>query len=46
MLEAARTALRNATRPVTFSGAGLSAESGVPTFREAQTGLWARYDPM
>ena len=46
MLEAARSALRNATRPVTFSGAGLSAESGVPTFREAQTGLWARYDPM
>lgn len=27
------------------SGAGISAESGVPTFREAQTGLWARYDP-
>ena len=26
-------------------GAGLSAASGVPTFREAQTGLWARYDP-
>jgi NAD-dependent deacetylase len=22
-----------------------SAESGVPTFREAQTGLWARYNP-
>ena len=22
-----------------------SAESGVPTFREAQTGLWAQYDP-
>jgi NAD-dependent deacetylase len=24
----------------------VSAESGVPTFRDAQTGLWARYDPM
>jgi len=23
-----------------------SVESGVPTFREAQTGLWAKYDPM
>ena len=28
-----------------FSGAGMSAESGVPTFRDAQTGLWERYDP-
>src|SRR5690606_27604809 len=26
--------------------AGISAESGIPTFREAQTGLWARYDPQ
>ncbi|GAB04884.1 NAD-dependent protein deacylase [Gordonia amarae] len=28
-----------------FSGAGMSAESGVPTFRDAQTGLWERFDP-
>lgn len=46
MLEDAVEALRQSVRPVTFSGAGLSAESGIPTFREAQTGLWARYDPM
>jgi NAD-dependent deacetylase len=26
-----------------LTGAGVSAESGVPTFRDAQTGLWARY---
>lgn len=26
-----------------LTGAGISAESGVPTFRDAQTGLWARY---
>lgn len=26
-----------------LNGAGISAESGVPTFRDAQTGLWARY---
>lgn len=32
-------------RVVVLTGAGISAESGVPTFREAQTGLWARYDP-
>lgn len=37
---------RAAERVVVFTGAGISAESGLPTFREAQTGLWARYDPM
>lgn len=29
-----------------LSGAGVSKESGMPTFREAQTGLWAKYDPQ
>jgi len=29
-----------------LTGAGVSAESGIPTFRDAQTGLWARYDPV
>ena len=29
-----------------FSGAGISAESGIPTFRDAQTGLWAKYSPQ
>ncbi len=28
-----------------LTGAGISAESGVPTFRDAQTGLWAKYRP-
>jgi NAD-dependent deacetylase len=28
---------------VALTGAGISAESGVPTFRDAQTGLWAKY---
>jgi NAD-dependent deacetylase len=28
-----------------LSGAGISAESGVPTFRDDKTGLWARFDP-
>jgi NAD-dependent deacetylase len=37
--------LRRAKHVVVLTGAGVSAESGVPTFREAQTGLWARYDP-
>lgn len=37
--------LRAAHRVAVLTGAGISAESGVPTFREAQTGLWARYNP-
>ncbi|WP_433064302.1 SIR2 family NAD-dependent protein deacylase [Dactylosporangium sp. CS-033363] len=36
--------LLSARRPVVFTGAGMSAESGVPTFRDDLTGLWARYD--
>ncbi len=28
-----------------FSGAGISAESGVPTFRDVETGLWSKVDP-
>ena len=28
-----------------LTGAGISAESGVPTFRDALTGLWARFQP-
>ena len=31
---------------VVFTGSGVSKESGIPTFREAQEGLWARYDPQ
>ncbi len=38
--------LRNVGHIAVLTGAGVSAESGVPTFREAQTGLWARYDPQ
>ncbi len=38
--------LREAHHVVVLTGAGISAESGIPTFREAQTGLWARYDPQ
>jgi NAD-dependent deacetylase len=39
-------ALRDAQRVCVLTGAGISAESGIPTFREAQTGLWENYDPM
>lgn len=36
---------RNARHVVVFTGAGVSAESGIPTFRDALTGLWERFDP-
>jgi len=42
---AARLVARSA-RLTVFTGAGVSKESGIPTFREPETGLWARYDPM
>ncbi|MBB1026528.1 NAD-dependent deacylase, partial [Dietzia sp. DQ11-38-2] len=41
----ARLALAGDGPLVVLTGAGMSAESGVPTFRDAQTGLWARHDP-
>lgn len=39
-------ALRAARRVAILTGSGISAESGVPTFRDAQTGLWALYEPQ
>jgi len=39
------TALRDSQQVCVLTGSGVSAESGVPTFREAQTGLWEQYDP-
>lgn len=35
--------LRDARCLVVLTGAGISAESGIPTFRDSLTGLWARY---
>jgi NAD-dependent deacetylase len=44
-LEQAAEALARARLVAVSSGAGISKESGVPTFRDAQDGLWAKYDP-
>lgn len=46
VLADAATALRQARHVVVLSGAGISAESGIPTFRDQLTGLWARHDPQ
>ena len=45
-LEAAAARLARARRVVVYSGAGVSKESGISTFRDPGEGLWARYDPM
>ena len=39
-------ALPRARAVAVLTGAGISAESGIPTFRDALTGLWAKYDPV
>src|SRR5207249_6038662 len=44
-IQAAARALRAAPRVLVATGAGMSQDSGIPTFRDAVTGLWARYDP-
>lgn len=43
--EAGLEAIRRAQKIAVMTGAGISAESGIPTFREAQTGLWAEFRP-
>ena len=39
------TFLRKAERVAVLTGAGVSQESGLRTFRDAQMGLWAQYKP-
>lgn len=39
-VEAVASLVGEAQRIVVFSGAGISAESGIPTFRDPLTGLW------
>jgi NAD-dependent deacetylase len=44
-LRTAQALLHAAQRVAVLTGAGVSAQSGIPTFRDAQIGLWARYSP-
>lgn len=44
-LAQARDTLGLARSIVVLTGAGISAESGIPTFRDAMTGLWSRFRP-
>ncbi|MCA9311529.1 MAG: NAD-dependent deacylase [Phycisphaerales bacterium] len=38
-------AVADAGHIVVLTGAGISAESGIPTFRDAIDGFWSQYDP-
>jgi NAD-dependent deacetylase len=44
-LNRAAALLKQARRIAVLSGAGMSKESGIPTFRDALTGYWENYDP-
>jgi NAD-dependent deacetylase len=44
-LQRAAELLSAARRGLAFTGAGVSAESGIPTFR-GEGGLWTQYDPV
>jgi NAD-dependent deacetylase len=44
-LETAQQKIQSAQTIAVLTGAGISAESGIPTFRDAQTGYWAKYSP-
>ena len=45
MFESLSEKLKNAKKIVFVTGAGISQESGIPTFR-GNDGLWRKYDPM
>lgn len=38
--------IRQAHSAACLTGAGVSAESGIATFRDAQSGLWSKFDPQ
>ncbi len=44
-LDQLRRLIASARSITVLTGAGVSAESGIPTFRDAQTGYWARFRP-
>lgn len=44
-LQQAQDKLRLARAVCVLTGAGMSAESGIATFRDALSGLWSRFDP-
>lgn len=46
LIEQLENLLAESSKIVAMTGAGVSAESGIATFRDHETSLWAKYDPM
>ena len=46
LIQQAADAIRDSKQIAILTGAGVSKESGVPTFRDALDGLWSKYDPQ
>jgi len=44
-IQQAADLIRDSKWLTVLTGAGVSKESGVPTFRDALDGLWAQFDP-
>lgn len=45
-IEQAATLLKSAQKIAVLTGAGVSKESGLATYRDALDGVWAKYDPQ
>jgi NAD-dependent deacetylase len=46
LIEQAADLIRQASKAVAFTGAGISTHSGIPDFRSPESGLWNKYDPF
>ena len=46
VIQGVAKAIHQAEKIAILTGAGVSKESGVPTFRDAMEGLWAKYNPQ
>jgi len=46
LIKKAAEFIRQKKAVTVFTGAGISAESGISTYRDEQTGLWENHDPM
>ena len=44
IIEAVASGIKNSNHIVALTGAGISAESGIPTYR-GKNGLWSKYNP-
>ncbi len=45
LLQRAADAILGSHHAIAFTGAGISADSGIPTFRGSADSIWQRYDP-